>query len=59
LWFTGEGRLPKRELRDRLSRGNSFVGEHGRSGSLEGQKKPPNGDSQDIAIWNINDNEHR
>lgn len=64
----GEGRLPKRERVDRLSRGNSFVEGEGdgegdkrqrRSSSADEEKPPANGDSQDIAIWNINDNEHR
>lgn len=48
----GEGRLPKRERVDRLSRGNSFTTEPRSNGNKQGP------DSQDIALYNLNDHEH-
>ncbi|CAK4032598.1 amidophosphoribosyltransferase like [Lecanosticta acicola] len=48
----GEGRMPKRERVDRLSRGNSFVDQR-RPNGMEAEKR----DSQDIALHNLNDHD--
>ncbi|EME48323.1 hypothetical protein DOTSEDRAFT_67415 [Dothistroma septosporum NZE10] len=48
----GEGRLPKKEVRDRISRGNSFVAARNSSRPANGQERS---ESQDIALHNIND----
>lgn len=49
----GEGRMPKKERVDRLSRGNSYY-EENRPNGLEEQRQH---DSQDIALHNINDHD--
>lgn len=46
----GEGRLPTKERVDRMSRGNSFVADS-RPNGVENERN----DSQDIALYNIND----
>lgn len=49
----GEGRMPKKERVDRMSRGNSFYQEN-RPNGLEEKRQH---DSQDIALHNINDHD--
>ncbi|KAK4635553.1 Amidophosphoribosyltransferase [Fulvia fulva] len=48
----GEGRLPKKEVRGRISRGNSFVADSAPSRPQNGQERS---ESQDVALHNIND----
>lgn len=50
----GEGRLPKKERVDRLSRGNSFADARPRLNGAHGSEKH---DSQDMGLHNLNDHD--
>lgn len=50
----GEGRLPKKERVDRISRGNSFV-DDSRPNGVKGGDRTATTNSQDIAIYNLID----